>query len=102
LQYSKKEESGKELRKKKKGGSQQKISRSNMTSMRLPIIMGILPMQCWFNKDSKSENKEQEANVARRYFSSDSDTVMLMATTSDKESEPSLDTLILRLVVQTI
>ena len=43
--------------------------------------------ECWFNKDRKGKNKEQEANVAQEDSHSDEDTIMLMATISDKESE---------------
>jgi hypothetical protein len=48
--------------------------------------------ECWFNKDRKGKNKEQEANVAQEDSHYDVDTVMLMANTSDKESEPVSDT----------
>jgi len=43
--------------------------------------------ECWLNKDIKGKNKEQEANVAQEDSHYDADIVMLMATTSDKESE---------------
>jgi len=47
---------------------------------------GYIASECWFNKDRKGKRREQEAYVAQEDSNSDSDTVILMATTSDKES----------------
>jgi len=46
---------------------------------------GHITSECWFNKDRKSKNDEQEANVAQEDSNSDYDRIMLMATTSDKD-----------------